>query len=56
MLNLVFFNGDAMVVNRECYNYEQINKRYFTITNCFKEHPELKEKFDQLWKVDQIEF
>ena len=29
----------------------QINKGDFQITNCFKEHPELKEKFDQLWKV-----
>ena len=43
-----YFNGDAMVGNRECNIYKAIKNGDYSITKCFEEFPEVRKKFNNL--------
>ena len=44
------FGGDAMVGNRLHNGYVSIREGDFTLTECFEEYPEIRNKFNFLWK------
>ena len=44
------FGGDAVTGNIIHKAYDSIREGNFTITECFKDDPQLREKLDNLWK------
>ena len=46
-----YFAGDAMTGNKECNAYKSIRENDYTITNCFFNHPEVREKVNDLWGI-----
>ena len=45
------FGGDSMNGNRLHRGYESIRKGDYTLTCCFKDQPELREKLNTLWTI-----
>ena len=46
-----YFAGDHMTGNKECNVYKSIRENNFTITNCFTNHPEVRQKMNDLWGI-----
>ena len=46
-----YFNGDAKTGNNEVKVYKAIEKGDFTITECFKDETEVRDNFNELWKI-----
>ena len=46
-----YFNGDTMTGNNEVKVYKAIEKGDFTITECFKDETEVRDNFNELWKI-----
>ena len=44
------FGGDAMVGNRLHKGYNSIRNGDYTLTQCFEDDPEIRDKLNKLWQ------